>query len=103
MAELATFPYYEWHHALIVPLDHPLLNETEITLEKLSAYPLITYHEGFTGRGHIDQAFANAGIVPDIVLSAIDAYAFIEKVSPELSEDIVKGAISITTDTERAI
>jgi LysR family transcriptional regulator, cys regulon transcriptional activator len=27
----------------------------------------------FTGRAHIDKGFADAGIVPDIVLSAIDA------------------------------
>ncbi|MEY4591321.1 MAG: transcriptional regulator CysB-like protein, partial [Pseudomonadota bacterium] len=73
VAELATFPYYTWQHAIIVPLGHPLLDEAEITLEVLAAYPIITYHEGFTGRGQIDQAFAKAGIVPDIVLSAIDA------------------------------
>jgi LysR family cys regulon transcriptional activator len=71
--ELASFPFYSWHHAIIVPKGHPLLNVGEITLETLSEYPIITYHEGFTGRSHVDQAFADAGIVPDIVLSAIDA------------------------------
>lgn len=71
--ELASFPFYSWHHAIIVPEGHPLLREKEITLETLADYPIITYHEGFTGRAHIDKAFADAGIVPDIVLSAIDA------------------------------
>jgi LysR family cys regulon transcriptional activator len=71
--ELASFPFYSWHHAIIVPQGHPLLSVGEITLETLSEYPIITYHEGFTGRAHVDQAFADAGIVPDIVLSAIDA------------------------------
>ena len=59
--------------ALIVPHGHPLLQAGEITLEKIGDYPIITYHEGFTGRAHIDKAFADAGVVPDIVLSAIDA------------------------------
>lgn len=71
--ELASFAYYSWHHAIIVPHDHPLLGRDVITLEALAEYPIITYHEGFTGRAHVDAAFAEAGIVPDIVLSAIDA------------------------------
>lgn len=71
--ELASFPFYSWHHAIIVPHGHPLTTAGEITLETLSEYPIITYHEGFTGRAHVDKAFAEAGIVPDIVLSAIDA------------------------------
>lgn len=71
--ELASFPFYSWHHAIIVPHGHPLQGLGEITLEALADYPIITYHEGFTGRAHVDKAFADAGIVPDIVLSAIDA------------------------------
>lgn len=71
--ELASFPFYSWHHAVIVPEGHPLISVPEITLETLAEYPIITYHEGFTGRAHVDKGFADAGIVPDIVLSAIDA------------------------------
>lgn len=71
--ELASFPYYSWHHAVIVPHGHPLLALEKITLEALAEFPIVTYHEGFTGRAHVDQGFAAAGVVPDIVLSAIDA------------------------------
>ena len=71
--ELASFPFYSWHHAIIVPEGHPLVGAGEISLEKLAEYPIITYHEGFTGRAQVDKAFADAGNVPDIVLSAIDA------------------------------
>jgi LysR family cys regulon transcriptional activator len=46
---------------------------SRLTLEAIAEYPIVTYHEGFTGRGHIDSVFAKAGLVPDIVLSAIDA------------------------------
>ncbi len=56
-----------------MPHGHPLTTAGEITLDILGEYPIITYHEGFTGRAHVDKAFADAGIVPDIVLSAIDA------------------------------
>ncbi len=71
--ELASFPFYSWHHAIIVPLGHPLLELESVTIEELAEYPIITYHEGFTGRAHVDAAFTEAGVVPDIVLSAIDA------------------------------
>jgi LysR family cys regulon transcriptional activator len=70
---LASFPYYEWHHAVIVPQGHPLAALKEVTLESLVEYPIITYHEGFTGRAAIDRTFADAGLVPDIVMSALDA------------------------------
>lgn len=71
--ELVTLPCYEWHHCLIVPQDHPLLNETELTLAQLAEYPIITYDFAFSGRSKINQAFEAAGLTPNIVLSAIDA------------------------------
>jgi LysR family cys regulon transcriptional activator len=70
--QLATFPYYTWHHGIIVPKGHPLDNGKVLTLETIAEYPIITYHEGFTGRGNIDKAFAEAGLAPDIVMSAMD-------------------------------
>jgi len=73
VAELVSFPCYDWHHAVIVPQDHPLTKLPALTLEAIAAHPIVTYHEGFTGRSHIDQAFAAAGQSVDIVLSAIDA------------------------------
>jgi LysR family cys regulon transcriptional activator len=71
--EIVTFPYYTWHHAVVVPQGHPLTALASITLADLAEYPIVTYHEGFTGRNNIDRRFSEAGLVPDIVLSAIDA------------------------------
>ena len=71
--ELATFPYYSWHHAVIVPKGHPLETLKKITLEDLAEHPIVTYHEGFTGRQIIDETFLKANITPDIVMSALDA------------------------------
>jgi LysR family cys regulon transcriptional activator len=71
--EIAAFPCFNWHHALIVPRDHPLAGLAEIRLADIAAHPIVTYQEGFTGRANIDRRFADAGLAPDIVLSAIDA------------------------------
>lgn len=72
IAELASFPVYSWHHSVVVPDQHPLLQQP-LTLAALAEYPIITYHEGFTGRARIEQAFNRTGLVPDIVMSALDA------------------------------
>jgi len=71
--DILAYPYYSWHHGLVVPQDHPLTQIQPLTLEAISEWPIITYHEGFTGRGHIDERFAGAGLSPDIVMSALDA------------------------------
>ncbi len=71
--ELVSFPCYTWSHVIVVPQGHPLLGVEQVTLEDLGTWPLITYDVGFTGRGHIDEAFRQAGIEPDIVLTAMDS------------------------------
>ena len=73
IAELVTFPFYNWHHAIIVPKGHALENKKDVTLEEIAEYPLVTYHEGFTGRKSIDDAFLKKHLSPDIVISALDA------------------------------
>ena len=70
--QLAAFPYYTWHHGIVVPEGHALCRAGPLTLETLAEYPLITYHDGFTGRGNIDKAFHDAGLSPDVVMSAMD-------------------------------
>jgi LysR family cys regulon transcriptional activator len=71
--DLASFPFYRWHHALVVPYGHALLERKPLTLEAIAEYPIITYHEGFTGRTRIDKAFSDAGVAADVVMSALDA------------------------------
>jgi LysR family cys regulon transcriptional activator len=71
--ELLSFPYYSWHHAVIVPAGHPLAAVKPLALMDIVDYPIITYHEGFTGRARVDNAFATEGLVPGIVMSALDA------------------------------
>jgi LysR family transcriptional regulator, cys regulon transcriptional activator len=71
--EIVAYPYYSWHHGLVVPDGHPLTDVRPLTLDAIAEWPIITYHEGFTGRSHIDERFADAGLSPDIVMSALDA------------------------------
>lgn len=71
--DVVAFPYYSWDHAVIVPSGHDLERTEPLTLEAIAEWPLITYDTGFTGRPRIDQAFAAAGLEPDIVMTALDA------------------------------
>jgi LysR family cys regulon transcriptional activator len=95
--EIVAFPYYSWHHAVIVPAGHPLEGKP-LTLDTLAEFPLITYNEGFTGRGKIDEAFAKAGLAPDIVMSALDADVIKSYVEVGLGVGIIA---SMAFDPER--
>ena len=71
--ELLALAGYTWHHCVIVPHGHPLSKVKHLSVDELARYPLITYSPEFTGRSHIDQAFAAKGLKMDVVLTAIDA------------------------------
>ncbi len=71
--ELITLPCYEWHHAVVMPANHPLAQVDRISLEDLAVLPLVSYHPSFSGRSRVDAAFATRSLKPDIVLEAIDA------------------------------
>jgi LysR family transcriptional regulator, cys regulon transcriptional activator len=71
--DLLSFPCYTWNHVVVVPKDHPLAAASRPTLAELAQHPIVTYEVIFTGRPHIDDAFARAEIQPDIVLTALDS------------------------------
>ena len=98
VAELSSFPYHTWHHSIIVPAGPPLESVTPLTLEAIAEYPVITYHEGITGRARIDQTFGEVGLAPDIVMSALDADVIKTYVQLGLGIGIVA---SIAFDAER--
>ena len=70
---LVALPCYRWTHSVIVPPGHALLDGAPLTLQRLAQFPIITYHAGYTGRLHIDEAFAEAGLEFELVLTAMDA------------------------------
>ncbi|CAN5252872.1 CysB family HTH-type transcriptional regulator [soil metagenome] len=87
--DLISFPCYRWNHVIVVPEGHPLVGHEKVGLAELAAWPLITYDVGFTGRGHIDDAFRQAGIDTDIVLTAMDSDVIQQYVSLGLGVGIV--------------
>jgi LysR family cys regulon transcriptional activator len=70
---LVALPCYQWTHSVIVPPGHPLADGAPLTLARLAQFPIITYEGGYTGRSHIDAAFARQGLALNLVLSAMDA------------------------------
>jgi len=66
-------PCYEWYRRVIVPERHPLARSKTLTLAKLAAHPLVTYVFNMTGPASLPDAFAAAGLEPDIALTARDA------------------------------
>jgi len=98
--ELVALPSYRWTHIVVVPPDHPLAAERTkpLTLQRLAGFPLITYEAGYTGRSHIDEAFARASLSPNLVLQAMDADVIKTYVELGLGVGIVA---SIAFDEER--
>ena len=71
--DLTLLPCYRWHRTVIVPRSHPLAEGGRLTFKALAAYPLITYTFSFTGPSSLHEAFARAGMVPNIAITARDA------------------------------
>lgn len=96
---LVTLPCYRWSHSIVVPPGHPLLDLDEpVTLHQLEQFPIITYELGYTGRAHIDEAFAREGLNPEVVLTAMDADVIKTYVELGMGVGIVA---SIAVDAER--
>ncbi|MDQ3185906.1 MAG: HTH-type transcriptional regulator CysB [Pseudomonadota bacterium] len=71
--ELVMLPCYQWNRCVIVTPRHPLLKLEKLTLEAIAQYPIITYDFAFTGRSKINQAFDAKRLIPNVVLTALDA------------------------------
>jgi len=71
--DLVTLPCYQWNRCVLVPRDHPLTKNKPLTLPALARHPIITYDFTFTGRSQINAAFDSAGLVPNVVLTALDS------------------------------
>lgn len=96
---LDTYESYQWSHLVVVPRNHPLIQYPEITLKDIADYPLVTTEPGIAGRGAIDQAFAKAGLEPDVVLAARDADVIKTYVDAGLGIGIIPGiAYDVTRD-----
>ncbi len=100
--ELVALPCYRWTHVVVVPPQHELAafasQAGALTLQQLARPSIVTYESGYTGRAHIDQGFAKAGLAPDVVLQAMDADVIKTSVELGLGVGIVA---AIAFDAER--
>ncbi|MFT5209665.1 MAG: LysR family cys regulon transcriptional activator [Flavobacterium sp.] len=71
--DLIMMPCYKWNRSIVVKKDHPLAQKSNITLEDVAEYPIVTYVFGFTGRSKLDEAFMHRGLAPKVVFTATDA------------------------------
>ncbi len=70
---LLCLPCYEWNRCLVVSKGHRLIDADPLTLAKIASFPLITYDFAFTGSTIVSKVFHDAGVMPNVVLTAIDA------------------------------
>jgi LysR family cys regulon transcriptional activator len=70
---LVSLPVYQWNRCVVVPPKHPLIKAGRLTLEKLAAYPIVTYDFAFANRSLVQKAFESRGLAPHVVLSAQDS------------------------------
>jgi LysR family cys regulon transcriptional activator len=72
-SDLTLLPCYRWHRSVIVPKDHPLTTVGRLSYKVLAGYPLVTYTFSFAGPSSLHDAFARAGLTPNVAITARDA------------------------------
>ena len=101
--QLVALPCYRWTHSVVAPPGHDLLkHEGPLTLKQLARHPIITYDPAYSGRTHIDEAFAREGLKPSIVLSAMDADVIKTYVELGMGVGIV-AAIAFDAERDRTL
>ncbi len=73
--ELVMMPCYSWNRCVVVPREHALASHTQLALEDIEAYPVVTYDAGFPERlpvvaGIAEEDADDNGL--NIALSAVD-------------------------------
>ena len=85
---LICLPCYEWNRSVVVPKGHDLERVPLLSLANIASYPLITYDFAFTGSTTVSKVFHDAGVTPNVVLTAIDA-------------DVIKTYVNLTDVWQR--
>jgi len=123
--DLVMLPCYHWNRSIIVCKDHPLARKTDLSIQDIAKYSLVTYVFGFTGRSELDSAFEKAGAIPKIDhdLVALDAshlfkasttkigfrrgsflrgymFDFLERFAPHLNKHVVTQAMLLKNNVE---
>ena len=70
---LAMLPVYRWNRCVVARPEHPILQASHLHIKDIAEFPLLTYDFAFTGRSIMNRAFEQAGLIPNVVLTAIDS------------------------------
>lgn len=73
LGELITIPAYRWNRYIVVPANHELIRMSNVSLEALAQFPILTYMLGLTGRSQLDKSFHAANLEPRVVFTATDS------------------------------
>ncbi|WP_025820582.1 HTH-type transcriptional regulator CysB [Shewanella marina] len=71
--DLIMLPCYHWNRSIVVKKDHPLAQLSNVSIETLAQYPIVTYVFGFDRASEIERGFNQAGLEPRVVFSATSA------------------------------
>jgi LysR family transcriptional regulator, cys regulon transcriptional activator len=88
---LVLLPCYQWYRRIIVPKDHPLAHNTKPALAQLASFPIVTYVFSFSGPSSLNEQFHQAGLNPNVALTARDADVIKTYVRLKLGVGIVAG------------
>jgi LysR family cys regulon transcriptional activator len=101
--ELTLLPCYRWNRVVIVPRSHPLASAGKLSYRMLASHPIITYTFSFTGPSSLNEAFAKAGLTPDVAITARDADVIVTYVRLGLGVGIVAHMAVAEDDPELAV
>jgi DNA-binding transcriptional LysR family regulator len=88
---VAAIPFLEVPQVLVLPPEHPLAAERELTLEKIAAFPLIAQNVERPSGAKLRATFQEAGVPVNYAVEALDADVMKSYVQAGLGIAIVPG------------
>jgi LysR family cys regulon transcriptional activator len=73
-SDLVMLPCSEWTRGVVVPGGHPLSRMRHLTLAAIARHRVVTYDATVDTNLRIRRAFSDAGLIPNIAVTAVDAY-----------------------------
>lgn len=67
--QVTTEALFQRQEVLVCPSDHPLSQETAVSLAQVSPYPLLALSPGSTSRQLLDMAFQHAGVPMQVAMN----------------------------------
>ncbi len=70
----AAVPLYRWRRCIVVPHGHALARtDIALTLARVAAFPLVSYHASARRASSLQRAFADEGLTPQLSITTLNA------------------------------